>query len=369
MDSRDIDLIERIYTAGLIPEGWAGVIDSLSSRMNGRGGSLFILSDGELSWDAPPATRTIMEDYVAGGWDKKNPRLAGLLGRAHPGFIQDSDVAGENYESLPIVREFLRPRDIFSTAATVIKGARDDIAVFSVDRGKAGGHFTCEDIAWLDGIRPHLARSVALSSRLKMQQAATATAALAMVGIPAAILRKNHTVQAVNALFDDLADDVFVSSAFGRISLRDPRANRSLMQALADNRRASAVVRSIPISNGHGIAGVLHAIPACYHARDILGEGGTLLVLAQPRDNSVIDPEWLRWLYDLSPAEANVATHLARGLSVETIATARHSSVASVRTHVKSLLRKTGLTRQVDFVRSATSLAAISPSILTRREG
>ncbi|SER46588.1 DNA-binding transcriptional regulator, CsgD family [Rhizobium sp. NFR03] len=369
MDSDDADLIGRIYTASLVPEKWVAVIDSLSNRLRGRGGSLFTLSDGELSWDAPAAIRAIMEDYVAGGWDKKNPRLAGLLARAHPGFLQDSDVAEGDYERLPIVTEFLRPRDIFHTAATVIKGAHEDLAVFSVDRGQASGNFTPGDLGWLDGIRPHLARAVALTSRLKMRQAATATAALAMVGIPAAILRRNHTVLSANALFEDLAGTVFIASAFGRLALTDVRANRSLKQALADNRQASSTVRSIPIGNGAGIVGVLHAIPACYHARDILGEGGTLLVLAQPKDSSVIDPEWLHWLYDLSPTEADVATRLARGVTVEGIAAARGTSIASVRTHVKSLLRKTGLTRQSDFIRSVTSLAAIAPAMLSRQAG
>lgn len=364
MDSYDVDLIERIYTASVIPEQWAGVIDRLSNRMAGRGGSLFILADGQLSWAAPPATHSVMEEYVAGGWDKKNPRLSALLARAHPGFIQDRDIAGKEYDSLPIVTEFLRPRDILFTAATVIKGARDDLAVFSIDRGRAGGYFTPGDIAFLDRVRPHLARAVALSGRLKMQQAATATAALAMIGIPAAVLRKNHTLYAANALFQDLIGEVFIASAFGRLSLSDPRADRWLKQALADNGRAATTVRSIPINSFAGVIGVLHAIPACHHARDILGEGGTFLVLAQPKDNSVVDPEWLRWLYDLSPTEAEVAAHLSRGLTVDNIARVRGTSVSSVRTHVKSLLRKTGLTRQTDFIRSVSSLAAISPAIL-----
>ncbi|MEA3533235.1 hypothetical protein [Rhizobium sp. CC-YZS058] len=363
MLEHDADLVNRIYTAALIPDEWSGVIDRFSDHMNARGGSLFILADGELFWDAPFATREIMEEYTAGGWNKRNPRLEDLIRRAHPGFIQDSDVYAGDYDSLPIVTDFLRPRNIFYTAATVINGAREDLAVFSVDRGQMAGSFTPHEIAWLDYYRPHLARSIALSSRLKMKQASTATAALGMVGIPAAVIARNHSVVATNGLFDRLSGSVFLPSAFGGVVLADPRANRFLKEALSPVARTSPKVRSIPLSGADGIVGVLHAIPACFHARDILGDGGTLLALAQPKESAVIEPEWLRWLYDLSPVEAHVAVLLAKGDTVEDIAIRRRTSISSVRSHVKSLLRKTGLNRQVDFVRSVASIAAIRPAI------
>ncbi|SEM10428.1 helix-turn-helix transcriptional regulator [Xaviernesmea oryzae] len=366
MPIQTIDILEHIYTAALIPEEWNGVIDRFSAHLNARGGSLFILVDGELYWEAPSATKKIMEDYIAGGWDKNNPRLDGLLARAHPGFVRDSDVCHGDHESLPIVTEFLRPRDIAYTTATVIKGTHDDLAVFSVDRGRAAGSFTQEDIGWLDALRPHLARSIALSSRLRLKQAATATATLSMVGIPAAVIGRNRSVKATNDLFDKLCGTLFLPSAYGGLSLSDPRANLALKEALSPIARSGTKVRSIPLRNADGIVGVLHAVPAYFHARDILGDGGTLIALAQPKDAALIEPEWLRWLYDLSPVEATVAALLARGFTAGDIAVERRTSISSVRSHVKSLLRKTGLTRQTDFVRSIASLAAIEPLTLHR---
>ena len=56
------DIVSQIYAAGLLPELWPSVIDSLSDQVKGRGGSLFILTDGQLTWDAPQATKTIMEE-------------------------------------------------------------------------------------------------------------------------------------------------------------------------------------------------------------------------------------------------------------------------------------------------------------------
>lgn len=359
MDEIEARLIDRIYSAGLIPEEWNKVIDQMSSRSNGRGGSIFILSDGVLSWDAPVDTNRIVREYIAGGWDKNNPRLEALLASSYQGFIRDHDIVGSSYHELPIVSQFLRPNDIFYTAATVVSGARGDLAVFSVDRGQAAGQFTQEDMDWLDKFRPHLARSMALSGRLQMKQASSAMMALNTVGIPAALIGKARHVRATNSLFDQLSGRMFLPSAFGRLSLRDAQANLILSEALSENSMAGGRVRSIPLRDKEGVVGVLHAIPARLHARDVLGDGGTLLVLAQPRDNAVIDPEWLRWLYDLSPAEAQVATLLIKGMNAEEVAVERRTSLSSVRSQIKSLLKKTGLRRQTDFVRSAASILAI----------
>ncbi|ALN75725.1 helix-turn-helix transcriptional regulator [Aureimonas sp. AU20] len=359
MDTYEAELIELIYTAALIPETWPEVIDRMARRMNARGGSLFTLSDGQLTWDAPASTRPIMEAYIAGGWAEKNPRLDGLISRAHPGFIQDSDVANGEYDSLPIVQDFLRPHDIVYTAATVISGAKGDLAVFSVDRGMKAGYFTPTDIGWLDHLRPHLSRSVSLTSRLKMRVAANTTAALQMIGIPAAVIQRGKGLLATNALFDDLIDTVFITRALGRISLADRRADKALQQALSTTSSDNPIVRSIPVTSSEGVVGVLHTVPACRQAMDLLGSDATLLVLAQPRENAGAAPEFLRWLYDLTATEAVIASKLSIGLNVNQIAQETSTSENTVRTHVKAILRKTGFSRQTDFLVSISSLSAL----------
>ncbi|KQT85902.1 LuxR C-terminal-related transcriptional regulator [Aurantimonas sp. Leaf443] len=364
MDTKDNDLIELIYTAGLVPEVWPDVIDRMARRMNAGGGSIFSLSEGHLSWEAPAGTRSIMDAYIAGGWADRNPRLEGLLQRAHPGFVQDSDVAQGCYDRLPIVTDFLRPNGIFYTAATVISGARDDLAVFSVDRGQAAGPYRREEIRWLDALRPHLGRSVALASRLRLRQASSATTALAMVGIPAAILRRRHGVVATNGLFDALVGSVFVCGAFGSLALRDRRADQVLRDALAVDHSSRPVVRSIPIAGEEGAVGVLHVIPACRQASDVLGADGTLLVVAQPRTNVTASADCLRWLYDLTPTEASIASRLSAGSSIAEIAAATATTSNTVRTHVKGILRKTGFSRQRDLLMAIGSLAALDPRLL-----
>lgn len=359
------DIVSQIYAAGLLPELWPSVIDGLSDQVKGRGGSLFILTDGQLTWDAPQATKTIMEEYIAGGWADRNVRLQRLLEKSYPAFVVDKDFFEEDeIQSLAIFRDFLLPRDIAFTAATVIKGSGDDIAVFSVDRRFAEGRFAGPELDFLNTIRPHLGRAVALAGRLKMKQTMTAMATLQLLGIPAAVLSRNSKVIATNAAFDGLAGQMFLPAAFGRLALYDKRADGLLRQALEGTIVQQRSVRSIAVRAANSLpTGILHVIPACMQAQDIIGTGGTLLILARPIGDITLNAEWLKGLYDLSPTEARIAAQLSEGKSLEKIASQTGTAKETVRTHVKHLLQKTGFARQIDFVRAAGSLAAIQPQL------
>lgn len=365
MPSIDDHLVDQVYAASLVPEIWPSVIDALSDRLQGRGGSLFMLSDGQMTWTAPPSTRAIMEAYDVGGWGKTNVRLDRLLAANHPGFLLDIDLfATAEFDALPIRREFLLPHDIAATAATVIKGAGNDLAVLSIDRGKAPGSFSLQDVAWLDALRPHLARAVALSSRLRMREAATAAATLQMLGIPGAVLSDQHRVMATNPLFDALAGTIVLPAAFGLLALTDRRADRLLRAALLKASGQHACVRSIAVRDRQDEpAGIFHVVPARRQAADIIGSGMTLLIFAQPSTNVSVAVDLLWQLYDLTPAEARIGSELAGGFCIKEISAQAGTSEHTVKSHVKSLLRKTGFRRQVDFVRAVSSLSSIRPLV------
>ena len=63
-------------------------------------------------------------------------------------------------------------------------------------------------------------------------------------------------------------------------------------------------------------------------------------------------------LFRLTPAEASIAAALLDGLTVDDISASRGLSPKTVRTHVKSLLAKTGTSRQADVIRLFARFAA-----------
>jgi DNA-binding CsgD family transcriptional regulator len=63
-------------------------------------------------------------------------------------------------------------------------------------------------------------------------------------------------------------------------------------------------------------------------------------------------------LFDLTPAEARVARSLAAGETVDDIAAAGGVAHSTVRTHLRSILEKTGCHRQAEVVALLTGISA-----------
>jgi DNA-binding CsgD family transcriptional regulator len=91
-----------------------------------------------------------------------------------------------------------------------------------------------------------------------------------------------------------------------------------------------------------------------------------VLVLATDPEVKVNFPDAiLRALYDLTPAETEIANGLLTGFSIEDLALLRKVSVATVRSQMKALLGKTDTRRQTDLVRLLSSLPRTTPTQTT----
>lgn len=74
-----------------------------------------------------------------------------------------------------------------------------------------------------------------------------------------------------------------------------------------------------------------------------------MLVMTPIANLELPDTHLIRALFDLSPAEAKVASGIAQGHSVENIAMAAGVSRETVRTQVKAVQMKTGAGRQSEI--------------------
>ena len=87
-----------------------------------------------------------------------------------------------------------------------------------------------------------------------------------------------------------------------------------------------------------------------------IGRASVVVQITDPLTRATPDPAILADAFDLTPSEALLAADLLCGLSVGEAATKRGRSVATVRTHLASLLAKTGTARQSDLVRLLSRL-------------
>jgi DNA-binding CsgD family transcriptional regulator len=344
------DLIDGIYEAAVLPELWSGVIENVASAIGAYGGSLFTVG---ASHSAAVASRNCVEHLDAllkGNWGSLNIRAQRLLADPTADFVTDEDIASpEEIENHPIYRDFLRPRGLGWVVGTHIIGADDDIAIFSIDRLHTQGPFDRSVVMALNTLRPHISRAVLLSRRFQEQEAKGALKGLQSVGIPAAGLDARGRVRLMNDAFSQLSAQITTSAA-DRLHLTDAVANTLLRQSLED----LSVRYGPPMSIGvQGLDDqppfVLHLTPMRGRGRDLFGGVSVILSIVPLTQPGLPFRMLVQRLYDLTTAEARVAERLIAGDSVKQISQAFGISGETVRSHTKSVLAKTGVSRQMEF--------------------
>jgi len=83
-----------------------------------------------------------------------------------------------------------------------------------------------------------------------------------------------------------------------------------------------------------------------------------LLLVEMPRHDLAEVAQRVADLFGLSPAEVRVLALLLEGHAAADIASRTSTSMPTVRTHIRGIFGKTGVTRQVDLVRLLCGLGA-----------
>ena len=162
------------------------------------------------------------------------------------------------------------------------------------------------------------------------------------------------------------ADGLVLKGQYLQIQGRD--LNRKLQQALstvirAQQEGATSLVRAlrVPRSGERADLGLVIR-PAPPSER---GKGQSIpcaaIFISDPDLKESASQQILGELFGLTPAEANLAILLARGLSLAEVSETQHVSQHTARAQLKSVFAKTGVSRQAELVRlvlkSVASLA------------
>lgn len=96
--------------------------------------------------------------------------------------------------------------------------------------------------------------------------------------------------------------------------------------------------------------------------RDAAGSPALAMVRCYPVQHSAEpDPTLVAEAFELTPAEAQVAAQLARGLSAVDIAAGRGVSTQTIRAQIRAVFEKTGINRQSDLIRLLVEMPGADP--------
>lgn len=357
-------VVDRIYEAALVPELWRPVIDDLSAVSGSATGNLFLVHPvGGAQGVASAETQAFFELTIQSVEWAQSPRVTQAGVGLHAGFRRSHDLLSrEEIESDP-VQHALRQAGLEAEVGTFIPMPSGEIACFSFQRRRAQGLHTAADLQALDRLRPHMARAAVMAARLGLARSRTMVDTLYQLGLPAAALSADGRVMAANAGVEQL--DLLRPAAFGGLSLASEAAQALFQQALSEMRASrGAEVRSIPVRAEDGRAAqVLHLLPVCGAAHDVFGRSALLLIVtefgaAAPSP----DLPLLAGLFDLTPKEAQLASALASGKSLQDAALQCGIQYSTARTHLEHIFRKTGVRQQTQLVLLLQGALPLVPS-------
>ncbi|UVC12163.1 helix-turn-helix transcriptional regulator (plasmid) [Rhizobium sp. TH2] len=348
-----VDLADAIYEAAFVPELWSKALERLAQLSTSVGTALFLFSDGR-----PTRGRALdsqHEELAAFLTSDTLPFSASVQNvcRAQPSSFVDFDSLLTNEEKANDVAQIrYRSMGIGAHLGTAIPMPSGELVIFVQQRLIESGPYGRKETRLLNRLRPHLARASMIAVRLGLERAENAVNAMETMGFPAAVLSDLGRVRATNVLFDRLSQ-VFLTTAFGGLAISGREANGLFQQAIRAMREdREPLVRSIPLAPREDRAPlIIHLLPLRRAAHDIFANGDVMLVATTVGASAMVPAATiLTGLFDLSPAEAKLATSLAVGLTLKAAAAEQGIQVSTARYYLERVFQKTGTHQQSELV-------------------
>lgn len=220
---------------------------------------------------------------------------------------------------------------------------------------------------------PHFKRALALN-REYVDLEAQRTAALTVLDqVPIGILFVTHEARIVvrNKRADEILD---VRSGLCEVDRHISTCEREGTQRL---RKMIANVAAESTGNVHAFAPVTHGpggpqsvlVVPYVTDQNAIGDGSVsaVLLVASPEVCSDVSEDALVALFGLSEKEARVAKHVAGGMKLESYEEKFHVARNTVKSQLKSVFDKIGVSRQSDLVRMILTSPAVFAGKYTRR--
>lgn len=360
-DARLSALIAHYYDAALDSSLWPGTatrtaqaLDSTSTviKLHGDGAQVDLL---ECTDNLVVAER---DRAWAEDWHRRDLWVERSVAYGLSRVITDEDlVTPEEQARSGFYQEWLRHLDIHHMLGAVFQAADGVIGVLGIHRTREAGAYSEVERSKVALLLPHLQRALRLGRRLSAlsQAHSAALQALDRVDTGVIVVDERCRVMLSSAMADALLRGNSELAVHGGCLVLQQPALRDALSAQV--RAAVNVAQGEPADAGAALcvprAGrlplVLEIAPLRPTTSAFGDQGPAALVFIRDPEASV-DLDRLRALFDLTRTEAAVAAALAQGRSLEGIASGLGIGLATVRSHLKRILAKTGTHRQAEVV-------------------
>jgi DNA-binding CsgD family transcriptional regulator len=358
--------IDRIYQAALAPEQWPVFLESLSRELrastvhlhfrlpgNGDPGVDVSLGMDERFADAYRSHFYTLDPWMPSVVLENDGEVRGL-----ESFVSESELARTEFYN-----DWMRPQGILHGFGAFLykSGPEQLVSSLSGFREKSSGPFQKEDLDRIRPLVPHLQRALAIHSRVQGAESRAGATADALDRIVGGVIlldergvaiATNRTADRIMAMNDGLVLDRDGPSA------STPKQTGELRHALvgaaqtavSNGVEAGAVMRLLRPSGRPALEVVVTPI-GCESSPLFDRRATSAIFVADPDAQVDRFPERLRRLCGFTPVEGEVASRIAKGMSLTDISEDLGTSIHTVRGHLKQLFAKTDTHRQPELVR------------------
>lgn len=354
---------DELQRAALEPELWPDLLQRVSHEAGAFGAILISEAHRIPVPPISPALGSLMGRYYGEAWNTRDIRFGGIDVALRTGAVTDGDVLSPDaLRRSPYYQELLRPE-----GCCWFCGIHFDVAgspwFLTLQRTIGQGHFTPDEVARLKRLSRPLHAAANLSHALSFAQVSGMVDAFEHLAKPALILDERGLLLRCNPggrrVLDALAE-----IRHREIRFRDGDNQRAfeaaLVQAGAQSQWSGTRRDRTVLRTGAGRMFDIEAVVLGDWARYSFTQASFLVFLDELPAAAPGPDASLRSRYGLTPTEIRVATALAEGLPVRSIAERHGVTYETARSQIKSVLSKTGTSRQTELVALMAKLGFVS---------
>ena len=385
MDADYDRLIQLIYRGALQEQPWQSALPALRQALDAQVASLVLRPPAEddrgviLNCVRPDAQKAGEEVHLADPDDWEVTAYREQFFALDP-FINlplDKVIALEDVLSDDELRRsdyylhYLQPIDLFRILGVDTAEPGGMLARLRFSRRESEPRFQDRERQLLEQIAPHLRQAIEIYARLNRMTSERDlyAGAVNQLSVATIILDQQGQLLNSNGLARALLEERDgLGQRDKRLHLEKRELNRALQEALEAIVRArqggeTSVVKAlrVPRSSGRSDLGlVIRPVPTSEWSEGPSSPCAAVFI-SDPDLRDSASQQGLAELFGLTPAEANLALLLARGLSLAEASDTQSISQHTARAQLKSIFAKTGVSRQAELVRlilkSVASLA------------
>ena len=251
-----------------------------------------------------------------------------------------------------------------------LDGPRNSRIIWGIADPFDASDWSSPQIDMVARVLPHLRQYVRVRTALVEAEALGTSVAALLDNTRTCVVQlgwNGQIVEANDRAVELLRNSDGLSDRDGTLSAATPKDNVALQTLLA---------RALPRFGDLGASGsmtvrrpsllprlVLHVKPVANRERNHRSRNVAALVLiVDPVERARIDSRVLAAAFDLSPAETQVAVLLAEGQTTRQIAATTGRGYSTVRTHLKHIFAKLGVSRQFEVAQLVLTLSSLPRS-------